>query len=264
MELDKSMAIDKRKVKEEAKKTLPINTEIRTLTKASLKAKAAKKSKELTKVKADRKFTILDAETEPGCEYPWYQICYNKKTGYISGEYVDKADNAILTEDKTQILMSNVNACVGHITRDLAKTNDNFKDFNSGTYDNNCANFVSYMLRSVGVLSENIGTCSGLRGALSSLGWGCKPVSEALKSEETYPQSGDVWFSPNADNPAECGGHTEIVISTDQKTEKGKNKNSHSVTKTFVTVIGSNNVDNVQVVSKSYKTDGFIFSKRYK
>lgn len=187
--------------------------------------------------------TVIEAieETAAG---KFYQVTYHDKKGFVNSRYVTHSAKEIAPE-QLEILEQNANNWLGYNTRELANSNSEYsKDITlKNNYSKNCANFVSYQLKSAGILDKVYPGCAALKTALKGKGWGVKKVSKALKDEH-QPAYGDVWFSGT-------WSHTELVTGTEDNTVK---------------LIGSNNKDhNAQVVSVSKADAGDdIYSRFYK
>ena len=187
--------------------------------------------------------TVIESieETAAG---KFYQVTYHDKKGFVNCRYVTHSAKEIAPE-QLEILEQNANNWLGYNTRELANSNSEYsKDITfKNNYSKNCANFVSYQLKSAGILDKVYAGCAALKTALKNKGWGVKKVSKALK-EEHLPAYGDVWFSGT-------WSHTELVTGTENNKVK---------------LIGSNNRDhNAQVVSVGEAAAGDdIYSRFYK
>ena len=200
------------------------------------------KSNRLESYNKDFAATIESIEEGPAGKF--YQVTYHDKKGFVHSRYVTHSAKEINPE-QLEILEQNANNWLGYNTRELANSNSVYsKEIISKTnYSKNCANFVSYQLKSAGILDKVYPGVSALKTALKGKGWGKKLVKDAVKDEHK-PSYGDVWFSGT-------WSHTELVTSTNGDT---------------VNLIGSNNRDhNAQVVSHGKAASGDdIYSRFYK
>ena len=200
------------------------------------------KSNRLEIYNKDFAATIESIEEGPAGKF--YQVTYHDKKGFVHSRYVTHSAKEI-SPKQLEILEKNANNWLGYNTRELANSNSVYsKEITFKTnYSKNCANFVSYQLKSAGILDKVYSGVSALKKALNAKKWGKKSVMDAVKDEHK-PSYGDVWFSGT-------WSHTELVTSTNGNT---------------VNLIGSNNRDhNAQVVSKATAEPGDdIYSRFYK
>ncbi len=206
---------------------------------------------------AINEFTYLTASNEKD---GWYQVEYNNQTGWISGSYaMDAGDKYMgrkaIDEAEKFLYSKNPKMCTWDFLTHEPKI-QNFTDlwasyssYNHG-YNDNCANFVTAMLQTVGLISKHQIAVGSLYDYVNNKnGWKKVSFSEA--------KPGDIWISSGK-------GHTELAI---------------GYTGSKLLLIGSNNFsssseyqgcqlntgagyESYQRVSYAYKTngDGYLFS----
>ena len=169
----------------------------------------------------------------------WACIPHGTETAYVSRKYLRsvESDRRIKCGMLQKKAVSLATAYLGRTTKDLVGELKYMKDLSRGKstnngYNLNCANFVSAVLKQVGLIGNHVVGCEKLRSACKSYGYKTIDKSKA--------KPGDVWIGD---------GHTELV---------------HSVCNGLIVLIGSNNngskVQKVSIDAQSAQNSGEIYS----
>ncbi len=169
----------------------------------------------------------------------WASIPHGTGTAYVSRQYLRsvESDKRIKCGMLQKKAISLATAYLGRTTKDLVGELKYLKDLSRGKstnngYNLNCANFVSAVLKQVGLIGNHVVGCEKLRSACKSYGYKTIDKSKA--------RPGDVWIGD---------GHTELV---------------HSVCNDMVILIGSNNggskVQRISIDAQSAQNSGEIYS----
>ena len=169
----------------------------------------------------------------------WAGILHGTTSGYVSKQYLRSVQShqRIKSGMLQKKAVSLATAYLGRTTKDLVGELKYLKDLSrgkstNGGYNLNCANFVSAVLKQVGLIGQHVVGCEKLRSACKSYGYKTIDKSQA--------KPGDVWIGD---------GHTEIV---------------HSVCNDIVLLIGSNNngtkTQKITIDAQSAQKSGEIYS----
>lgn len=169
----------------------------------------------------------------------WARIKHGTENAYVSKRYLRSAENdqKLKTGQLQKKAVSLASSYLGRTTKDLVGELKYLKDLGRGKstnkgYNLNCANFVSAILKQVGLIGEHVVGCGKLRNACKSYGYKTIGKSQA--------RPGDVWIGD---------GHTELV---------------HSVCNDIIFLIGSNNggtkVQKITIDAQSAQKGGEIYS----
>ena len=169
----------------------------------------------------------------------WALIRHGTENAYVSKRYLRSVENdqKLKSGQLQKKAVSLATSYLGRTTKDLVGELKYLKDLGRGKstnngYNLNCANFVSAILKQVGLIGEHVVGCEKLRNACKNYGY--KTI------DKTQAKPGDVWIGE---------GHTELV---------------HTVCKDMVVLIGSNNggtkVQKITIDAQSAQKGGEIYS----
>ncbi|MBQ9817027.1 MAG: SH3 domain-containing protein [Proteobacteria bacterium] len=184
----------------------------------------------------------------------WYQIEYGSITGWMSNKYLEKTtekppstpgDGQKAVDFAQKYYYSKTGLC----THDYCKKEPklpHLSDF--GSYNNNCANFVTAVMQNVGLISKHFNAVADLKAHCVAGKDGYREVS--LKNAKP----GDIWINKDSSH-----SHTEFV-----KSANGSGS---------VTLIGSNNVStnndkhghggsSYQKVTEATKSNAKVYSRQ--